>query len=848
LSSPSPVRGGGGSSVATNSDGEVLSSKTTGFDVPTEISAVSTGTGSSAKPSNGSGSMKTGFGSKFKALRMAATDAGTDYSNAETQKFINERTLEQFDIIEEVLNALGQTHYGDVANINQGPYKAMVAWEEESNGIDVKQLQPWVVDSRMIVENGQDVNRVLVWIEEAEAGGVQLVKAEFKVYTSATRNSDGSFADFGVWTMNVKFGDSLTDFFVASATLENGLSVIKLHDLFSEGSFSEEHKAVLYKSDTSGYGKVEFPDWESVDWMNCGNNCTASTVDAIYAYNADFLAVQKGINAIRYVDRNDTTEMVHDYGLFDGVTGQDVHKVKTFGFPIQFTDNGVPMFGYYGAWQGRHEIWSNTQSIAQGTVVTREDRGAGQTQESYTVSAPFKGTLVKRSTVTGTLSDIQGIPVETWINENYNLIYNASQTRWENCVNPTWGQSGLSCNSLDDFTALLATLEVGSNDNQKFVNINAWDNSNQTNVEYVYLSSGPSGAGFYVATLDQQTGRFVSTGTKYTPSDQDELWANVGGSIYIEYNGTSWVQKELVAFDTQTWTPEFGSNDIAYTLPLNVELYINSKGTNYIVKRTGSSTYEVKLELQSVANPTNATTVVPTGTVFKYPWNTGDSTFTFDTDPNSSNFLKLKYATIGESDTDNQGNPNQGVSVGAVVTTGIWGLEAYDSNNQATGIQFNWDYPRDGETWGISQYLIDSNNNYVLVSDPIRFAPVNLINGAGVTKTLGLQYDGWMHGLPDMYEELRKNDFTMSQTLSDKIINIPAGTQVTDADDSNQTYLIKPLEVSIFLGVVSNPSNPPDLAQANALDLSTIPAFVDHGMGAIPSTTGVKYSEGKLLP
>jgi len=44
--------------------------------------------------------MKTGFGSKFKALRMAATDAGTDYSNAETQKFINERTLEQFDIIE----------------------------------------------------------------------------------------------------------------------------------------------------------------------------------------------------------------------------------------------------------------------------------------------------------------------------------------------------------------------------------------------------------------------------------------------------------------------------------------------------------------------------------------------------------------------------------------------------------------------------------------------------------------------------------------------------------------------------------------------------------------------------
>ena len=184
---------------------------------------------------------------------------------------------------------------------------------------------------------------------------------------------------------------------------------------------------------------------------------------------------------------------------------------------------------------------------------------------------------------------------------------------------------------------------------------------------------------------------------------------------------------------------------------------------------------------------------------------------------------------------------------------GIWlqrvfgGLEAYASGNQATGDQFNWDYPRDGETWGISQYLLDLNSNYVLVSDPIRLVPKQFTNGAGDTKTLGLQYDGWMHGLPDMYEELAKNDFIMNQTVSDKIINIPAGTQVTDANDSNISYLIKPLETSIFLSVVSNPSSPPDLTQANALDLSTIPAFVEHGMGAMPDTTGVKYSEGKLL-
>jgi hypothetical protein len=104
-----------------------------------------------------------------------------------------------------------------------------------------------------------------------------------------------------------------------------------------------------------------------------------------------------------------------------------------------------------------------------------------------------------------------------------------------------------------------------------------------------------------------------------------------------------------------------------------------------------------------------------------------------------------------------------------------------------------------------------------------------------------------MHGMPNLYEELRKNDFVMSSTISDKIINIPAGTQVDDADVSGQSYLIKPLETSLFLAAVSNPSDPPDLTLANALDLSAIPSFVDHGMGAMPSTTGVRYSEGKLI-
>jgi hypothetical protein len=306
----------------------------------------------------------------------------------------------------------------------------------------------------------------------------------------------------------------------------------------------------------------------------------------------------------------------------------------------------------------------------------------------------------------------------------------------------------------------------------------------------------------------------------------------------------------MTSFDTRTWTPTFDDTlDKPYTLPLNQELYINVKGANYIVKRTGASTYDVKAEIQSVANPVNATTFVASGTVFKSTWNPdNDSTFTFDTDSTSSTFLKLKYATIGDNDRDQSGQPNTGVSVGGVVTRSLWGLMAY-VNGTSTGTQFNWDYPREGENWGKITYLKNSSGNYVLLDDPVRFTPVTLINGAGESKILSLQFDGWMHGLPDMFEELRKSDFNLGTSLKNKIINIPAGTQVTDATDSTKTYLIKPLEVSVFLNPVTDTTGLtlPSLAAAESLDLSTILTFQDPNLGAAPTVTGTKYSEGKLI-
>ena len=66
--------------------------------------------------------------------------------------YIEERALEQFDIIEQVFSALAQTNYAKQENINKGPYKAMIAWTDEQDGKDVKTLQTWTIESQMIVQ------------------------------------------------------------------------------------------------------------------------------------------------------------------------------------------------------------------------------------------------------------------------------------------------------------------------------------------------------------------------------------------------------------------------------------------------------------------------------------------------------------------------------------------------------------------------------------------------------------------------------------------------------------------------------------------------------------------------
>lgn len=901
--------GGGSTAINTNDDGEILSVLTEGYTLPTEISAVPVDSEASVTGVRAASGFVSRIQTLVAGIAVADLPATSDYAKSTTTKFVDEKALKQFDIIEQVMKAAAQTHYDEEENINAGPYKAMIAWIDEGDGgREVKTLEPWVVDSRMIVLDGRDVNRVLVWIEEPdeENGGTRLVKAEFKIYTPAETNADGSYENYGEWDLNVAFTEDGSGFFVASSRVDGDVNTIMLHEREEDGDV----RGILVRSGASGHGLVSHPDWDSCFGPGSDpENCVPPIKTAQYAYNSAYVAVDGDIGDGNvtpiYKDRDpdSSVEMTRRYGLFyadagsDHAAGEDVQKTHTFGFPVSYVDdNSVRHFSYYGAWQGRHQLWGD--SLEEGTTVVRQDRGPQQTAETYTASAPFNGTLTKRLLVEGELSDIQGIPVETWINKHYDLRFSGGA--WEYCdgwvdwsnQNPTCMNFDGSQSNFQNFTDF-GSLVVSPSD-RKNVHIGRWDQDANQPLDYKYLAVDPQVAGvtytvpgFYRVQQDQSTNfqPVLLPGGVYTPSEGDNLWVDIGGSIYVQYVGnfdgpvttTGWVQKTLLSFDEQTWTPTFDpTGNSEFTPEPGRDYYINSRGANFVVKRKDdgaitSDSYEVMVELQSAANPVNYNSLLPPDTAYlRAPWRP-EVRYSFDTDETDDNFLKLVYA----SDDPNTQDVDES-TIETVLTSGEWGLRAYNdgadnvagndddqplmadgtgvtvdqwgvpTNPDQRPVEFNWEYSTDPNGWGVQRYLLDENGDYVVLDDPILLQPIQLTNGAGTTKTLALQFDGWMHGLPDLYFELSKNDWQMSSEISDKVINIPAGTVVTDAIDDSTKYYVKPLEVSVFLAEVPGTTpDLPDIGAADAVNLLDVPDFVSHGMGDLPTDVEVKYSEGK---
>ncbi len=830
-----------GSELSNNSQ---VTTRLARYTMPSEISAVPASNNDSATPSGKDGNQDQ--------LSLPAAAEGTDYSKARTIVYVEEKTLTQFKKLESILNAVNQTKYED--EIGKGAYKAMVAFEEESDGRSIKKLETWVVQSDAVTEDEEEYLRVRAWIEKQFEEDTPLIKAEFKITSPPTINSDGSYHDYGEWVMNLKLDDTgEDDYFTASCTsLENGYSVIKLFEKLSgfgqlgvEG-LATRVRAIMYRKASSGYGRVFFPDYESFFCPECDKSTGIPHKTVEYAYNKDFLAIEEDGNIV-YKDRNAMIKMTHRYGLYDLVTGEDVLRTKFFGFPIRYEDSEFTKHAYYGAWQGRHEIWTHDgNTITEGTSVTRDDMPPDEEDETYTVGKAFKGILTKRTYTDAVIDEIQGIPVEVWMDQHLNLIYNSGA--WLFCLQMNWNADPPECQGTGinfDDTIGFDTLMVGENNDRKQVFISGWDSNTDEIKQFVYMPATLVWAeGFYeaVETLTEfgLVFRPIIPRQALDTSTVEQLWVDISGMLFLEYKGEAegWVEKELAYFDEINWMPVFdeAAEDKPFSFPLGQEIYINMQGTSYIVEKTIGD-YTVKREMQTVINPDNALQLVPNGTLLLDPWDPDNSsTYTFITNHEDENYLMLVYDTIGENDMDFDGNPLGDINVGDIVLS-TWGIET-----QNTGDQFNWEYYDTGEMGQIT-YLMDGEN-YKLLDDPLMFKAIEIENNAGESRSIVLEYDGWMAGLPDLYHEFEKAGHMMTSTISDKIINLPQNLILETLDE--KYYVVKPLEISLFLSEVADPGSL-DLTNSYGIDIYDVPIFKEHGMEDIPEIEDVKYSEGILV-
>jgi hypothetical protein len=792
------------------------------------------------------------------APSVAALGADTDYAMAETAKFVNESSLSRFEVLNTILRAMAQTHYEDPAVVGRGPYLAMVSWTEDQGWRQVKQVVQWQVESWMTTVGGVDVNRVQVYFPRTLAdGAAQLIRIQLDVVEPPRMSEDGvSYADYGRWSLVASYHGGRSAYLAATADRDAGdTGIVKIHEYYPPGTSNGipwETKGVLHQSSAAGAGRVVYPG-NLCPTPPSSESCQTTSTEVTYVYDGSTVTLKDGADPVISRDRTRVVDLVTRYGLFDAATGASA-DIRS-GFPIYFADaQGDQRMGYYGSWQGRHQIWRGdpeNAALPKGTVVTRADVARGKVAPSYATSGGYPGILVKRELVPASIAEITGLSLEISTSEAFRL-YPDGQGGWcrkegtvESVVNNAERFSCATPDARPWTEADFATFDVDYNGATPRGPLAIyWDSQAGVATILTYVGAGAWGpAGFYQTEFSgvSLAWELMLPATPFVPPAQElELAMITSKRAYISWNGTAWVLKQLLSIDQATWVPTFGPDDTPYTLEPGREYPVYTPGGNYVVTRTDAGV-DVRAELLRVANPANLATFLEPGTTFResfVPMGGRPSEYRYGTDEAGGGFMQLSYLSVGEY------APPE-ATVGTLVTNPKNGLLAL-RDGQPTGLQFNWEYPVPGLSDGLQEFLVDGEA-FLLLDDPLRFAAIPLVNGAGQVRHYQLQFDGnWLQGLPDSSPELGEAGAVVTQAIADKVVVIPDGTEVVDPI-GGRIYVFKQLQIDEYLYPTG--AEPLDLAPASALSLDDLPGYVDPDppMRQMDPNARLLYSEGKLV-
>lgn len=731
---------------------EVLSALTEGYSVPQSISAIPAENTAQASASSSMGITRSLRTLSAKSINRQASAATTDFDAAgDLELKISEPALDQFSIIETIMATLKQTNYWDAKVINKGAYKSLVKWEE-SEGFE---YQYWTINSKMIVVNGKDVNRVRFWIE-----GDEQISGMMDIFSAPTGSNS-----YGEWRLDVTMTNEGVSGSFAAASEKQADGTIKLSiDDNTKGASN----GVLYLDNGSGKGIVQYPDWDSCQ----SQDCDPSSITAKMSYNENHAIIQKDSNQARCKDRASFSDIYMDYKLYNAA-GTDVNKVKSYSFPLKY--NG--QYYYYGGWNGRQQLWGEgAKDLALNTELDHADQ---DNSSSYTIDSRVKGILTKKSGTQVDLTDnttiSNGVGNDTlqgsdWSNSlHFMLLYSGGA--WKYCDEFSFNWSEKTCSSeislgSGNASAIANTdaIFTAHNSNNIRVQVTDFDDRKWSNV-----IDGKADAASFSSALD--------TSKIYRVSYEK--------MIYLKYDGTTDNRWETCTadFSSDPWNPTLSScvahdwNNLAESWGKFARHFWTNGGTQYLAqidKSTGGGGSGNLLSLVKIKEEVVKAAVSGALTGRNYDGSTTGKTYTFDstlqlTDDSDSSLVTSRTEKL----FDDAGN------------------------------EYQWEYSENGD-WDVMTYLAyganppagKSQGDLVVFDDALKFSSIAAKNVSGDSVTLtNLVFDGWLSGLPDvwrMLQENRQNDSEsgLSPTQKAKIVNIPTGTSIVDS--LGDTYKVKP--------------------------------------------------------
>jgi hypothetical protein len=351
--------------------------------------------------------------------RHVLRDTLTDYDADQTRFWVHDECMGPLDTINSILSALDQTNYDDPSVINQGPYLALIKWEQDGQAQDGdrggQQYQEWVVDSTRASDAAPHV--VKVWIKEQEEDDSGN-RVDGIIYVRVVINAAPTAAlPYGDFTVYFKELPATAPDDSPNTLFEGYLTTVARTDGQAEFMFYNSHGDPDLGPPAQGRAMREAARLIGDPAAQTGRAYTERNEQSQQwqehdvfqvQYNANYVAKQDVNNSVEVLDRNNFNTNVWRYGVYDAATGMRV--VNQGGFPVETLTGDRGWADYNGIW------FPEGVSITDGQSLLRRSF-QNNTTTPYT-AVVVAGKLEKRTRSSITLADVTNEELETWDQAN----------------------------------------------------------------------------------------------------------------------------------------------------------------------------------------------------------------------------------------------------------------------------------------------------------------------------------------------------------------------------------------------------------------------------------------------